>query len=733
MRCPIDVLTSEDLQSSGSRTVEELMRTRPEFGSLGTSLAAPTSDVASTELNLRGLGSAYTLTLLNGRRFSVNGAPNVAVIPYEAIDRIEVLKSGASAIYGADAVTGVVNLVLKKSADGPGISTRYAKGTDGYDETLLTGYFGDRQDRSSFFILGNYYERGSIPGISRRPFASNDKRPLGGIDLRSSFGIPAPIDLPTGERVIINTDVVPVGQTSLDPADFRPYDQDRDAHDRVPDQNLNALQAVRISSVIANGTFDISDATKLSVEVLGARVEQSNQRSGSATTLLDVPASNPYNPFGVAVQARYRAIDRDGMAQPRQIQTDSISSGIELEQALGAKFKLNVSANYFRDDTTYTDTNAYFIDGLADALARPGLDAFNPFGNRANSAAQLAGVIVETGTDTVTDLQEFDAHVTGELFSLWAGPVQSVFGATTRKEDLRYTPDAFLQLGKIADAGGATSEFLGDRSVNEAYAEFRVPLIAARDDEVDPVLEATFAGRYSDFSDVGDSVDPLVSMKWQATRSLAVRASYNTSFKPPFLEDLNPSTVASEARVYDPVSATDIETIVFTGGSADLVPETASTTSLGLVFQPVAVPGLFVSADFFKIAQRDLIIAPDPQDIILGLAPGQVLRGDDIGIGGEDVIIYALLTNVAERNVEGLDLSTSYSHRLAGGSELRLNLAASRLLKLETDVVGGDPVDISGTYSPTFGGLPSWKASGAATWEIPPARGDGDREPCGQL
>lgn len=711
---PIEVLGAEDIAASGQFTVGELLRTQPAFS--GASGAIEGDGTGRQTLNLRGLGDVYTLTLLNGRRFSVNGPANVAAIPAAAIERVEVLKAGASGLYGSDAVTGVVNLILRQSHEGFGFDASYGSGADGYDTQDYSVYFGGTGETGRFFVLANYHSNGSIAAVDRRVVASNDQRALGGLDGRSDANNPGTIVFGNFDAVLtLDRSRVPRGGSSLNPADYKDYDFDGDRYDRRPDGQYAFAPSER-TSVIFNGVHEFGERTELTGTFLYNRTTARNV-TGTSTIFAEVPATNPHNPFGQDVGVFWRPFPPQfgdtGAIEERAI--DSVSGSLALAHGFGQGWKFQLTTNVFREADSLDRPNAYLDSALREALASSSPDALDPFCNRCNPDSRYEGVIVGLQTDRTTTLMEADARVTGEAFTLPTGTVQTAFGLYAREERFDFDPDRLLTAELATDEGVAFPQDL-TRTVKAAFAEVRVPLLRERNGAGTSPLELGLAARYEDFSDVGGTFDPLVSLRAEVVPDwLTLRASYNTSFRAPALEDLTAARFPEEVTVFDPVANDLVDAIAFRGGNAQLDPETARTFSIGAVLQPAAAEDLLVALDYWRIKQSDVIVNPDPQAVVNGVIPGTVTRGDNIGQGGEDLLIEALLTNVAEREAEGLDLLASYTRSL-GDTRLDLDVSATYLLSFGADVLDGRGlVDEAGTYSLGFGGLPEFKATSGLT------------------
>lgn len=700
---PVQVLSQDQLQLAGQKAVADLARTQPAFS--GTSGSAEGQGVGRSTLNLRGVGDQYTLSLINGRRFSVNGAANVGIIPESAIDRIEVLTSGASAIYGSDAVAGVVNIVLRRDADGVGGSVRYGEGTGGLAERQYSAFIGNRGDNGGFIISVDHFERDGLRGKDL-PTGTNNMTRFGSLDFRSDATNPARIILPDGSNFILNTDQFGPGTFSNNPASYRAFDFERDAHDRW-DGGMYAISPSKRTSVMLSANRDLGPDTKLTLDVIANRTKD-QFIVGSTVAVIDVPATNPYNPFGVPVTSVYRFSDFSdgpfglGIGGITSYKVDTLSSAVGIEHKFSDTLRFAATANYFREESHQSIPNAYSADGLVAAVNRAGSDAFNPFCNRCNTAEQFRGVLAGTFIDQTSELIDFDARLTGTLAELAGGDLAFAVGGSYRHESFKVRPDQHLVQGLLIDQGLVNNQSLS-RNVTSVFAELRAPVLET--------VELQAAARYEHYSDFGGTFNPLVAAKWEVVPDAVIfRASYSTSFRAPFLQDLTNDRTSSQVPVFDPVRNATVNAVAITGGNPDLDSEDAETFSAGLVLTPTFAPGLQVTIDWYRLKQKNLVIAPTPQSVIAGLAPGTVTRGPNVGGAGRDTLIEAFKTNGANRRISGIDFVAKYRTEFATKGEVTFEVAGTRLLDFKVDARdGGGLVEQAGSYSPIFGGLPSWK------------------------
>lgn len=730
---PIDVLGADQLEGIGQFTVGDILRNQPAFsGGNGQNVG---DGETQSFVNLRGVGPQYTLTLIDGKRFSVNGPGNVTMIPPAALERVEVLKAGASSIYGSDAVAGVVNFVLKDNQDGVGLNARYGS-ADGWEFQNYTFSFGGGDDQSSFFFLADYYTNPELSGFDRFDLISNDRRSLGGRDFRSTFQNPGRVTLGDGSNVILDYNRFGPGQGSQNPADYRPFDFENDRHDRADPcrdggavcRGNQAFAPTDRYSVVFNGKHEFSDRTTMRANFMFHRID-TTEISGVSTFNVDVPAGNFWNPFGEEVRVAFRPFgggELNNVGGVNDQRLDALRGAVTVDHELSDRFMLSVSGNAFHQNIEDNRPNIYISDAVVNSLALDGPESINVFCNRCNTSEQYAGILHNRRRNDISDLYTFDARVNGSAFSLPGGDVEIVAGMNWRREEFEIRPDPLFAAGALEDSSSPQPQELS-RSVLAGFAEARIPILAPAAGSSEPRVELGVALRYEDFSDVGGTFDPLVSARaFIIPDELLVRASWNTSFRAPQLEDLAGAQDFAELNLIDPLNpqldSVDVQGI--TGGNPDLEPEDAETISVGVVYTPEAVPGLFISADWWRLEQSNVILAPDPQAVLSGIVPGNVLRGTGIGSGGENIIVEAFLINVANREIEGIDFAINYAAPITDSIDGRINFGGTYTRKFDAEIGNGDGFqELGGTANLVFGALPQLRLVSQAALETGPVTG----------
>ncbi len=727
---PVTIIGSDRIVQSGSQSVDDLLRDEPAL--FGNRRADGRSGEDGARLNLRGLGEQYTLTLFNGRRISSDGPGNINLIPLDAIDRTEILKSGASAIYGSDAVAGVVNFVSRKAADGVSLHATYGDARNGADTLLVGGSAGVAGERTRMFIAADYTRRTPLLSYDRKITNTSDFRARGGADFRFDYNSPAPIcGVPGADGcLILDTSKVGRGQFSNNPADYREFDFERDALDIYADRDvgITIINGTKRINVFGSLEHDLNDEGTLSVFAEGLFLDE-RQRNRFGVEIpnfggepccdgyrgvIAVPATNPYNPFGVEVSdVRFATVGSDSVVNSVN-QTGRFIAGVRGDAAPSLKFE--VAAGLFRTRIDQIRPNSISVDGLNRAVSRTGADAFNPFCNRCNTAAQYAGVLEEQNNSDEQTMKTVDASLGGKLLTLPAGDVQFNVGAQYRREVSVSEANAGYQRSY-----GVPARQRQGRHVQALFAEVRAPLIEGSGNNAR--LELSGAVRYEHFSDVGDTVDPLAAVRFEAVPdTLTLRAAYSTAFRAPYLAQFGATNVGGVfIAVVDPTpppggdSTAQVESLQT--GNPNLKPEKSRSFSAGAVFTPRALGDLFVSLDYYNVRQTGVIATPTAQAVVNGAAPGVVTRDAT----GTIISVQSSVFNLASRRIEGLDFTARYNVRV-GRAKITPAVNMNYLLSFKADNADDlGSVDYLGQFSYLFGSVPRFRLSASLTAELKPA------------
>lgn len=696
---PVTVLTREKLDRSGAANLTDAIRNILPIQSNSVTDFSNTGNVGTgqSNINLRGLGNGSTLTLINGRRFALSGNSrinagnvyNINAIPLGAIDRIEVLKDGASAIYGSDAIAGVVNLILRKDYNGTEARVYYNNTFD-TDSRIVNGALttGFSNDRGSGVITIETYKQNEMMASDRDFSASADQRSRGGLDVRVSPGLRGTVYampgqtlpgvfLPNGQPATFAA--VPANQNGigLTAADFAATAGVVDVMNQNDYENTVPVR----DTVNIMGVFDyrLSDAVTLFGQVAYSNTDSHALIHNAAEVYLGqvtIPAGNPYNPFGVDVRIEKNLSQELGIGVRSNDYNDyGVVAGLRGPLIGGWEWE---SAFNYGQSTVNNGFNPYNRNrGLANALATDPAVAYNWFGDAGagpvNDAAKINNLRGNEIGKGIGDLSMVDLSLRGPLFHLFGNQLQAAIGAEYRK-------DSYEQ-SYISDATLPTDTFTGviqqqRRTTKSVFAEVEVPLVTA-DQNVPFVrnLELSLAGRYEDLGPYGTTSDPRVGLRWQLSPSLLLRTSWGTSFRAPAADQVGSAPLVVSRSVADPLRGNQVYSFVtYEPTDLGLQPETSDNFSAGLVFEPSALEGLSVSLDYYLIDYKDKFTYLFPDNAVRYPEFSRyVTRGapsaQDIanGYAGPITSMQLGYVNLASTKVSGIDFDVSYTWDTALG------------------------------------------------------------------
>ncbi len=722
---PVFVLEREDLQKTGLTSIGDILQDLTTNGAaLNTTFN--NGGTGETNVSLRNLGANRTLVLVNGRRWVSNlfGIVDLSTIPVSIIERVEVLKDGASAIYGSDAIAGVINITTRDTYDGAEASAYLGENAEGDGRTELYDFtIGSSTDRASVVLNAAYSKQEPIYAgdreISAVPlfgFGGNNvltgassTTPFGRFGFGASGG-----RLPNGAPGTLT--LVP-GRSGTTSGDFRPFDLATDGFNFAPDNYL--LTPQERTSVYAEARYRITgDITFSSTMVYNERRSDLQLAVspltfgtvGAGIARFAIPASNLYNPFGVDVtRAQFRG------TQPlrnfgQDADTFYFSGGLEgAFDVADRNFSWDASYIYTDSERRNTTTGLFNLNSLAVGLGPSFLDAngvptcgtpdapiagcvpINIFGGPDGFTAAMADSVSFTAQDTLyKKLYDYTANITGDLFDLPAGPLGFAAGYEYRREFGSDQPDALISSG--ASSGNIRQPTAGSFSLDELYAEFNIPIL--KDLAFAEVFEVSIAARYSDYSNFGETTNPKFGFRWKPFADLLVRGNYSEGFRAPSVSELFLGAADSFPTIADPCSSTSdpagaVATRCFggfggvsavpagyeqansqiritVGGNANVQPETARTKTLGLVYSPSWAEGLDVYLDWYDIEITDVIGAPSGQFVL----DDCYLRGNLRSCAlitrqpnGEILDLFGGVTNNAVSRgveVEGYDFTVAY-------------------------------------------------------------------------
>lgn len=711
---PVDVISEETFKRTAGESIANLLKSQPI--SIGASLAPTNNEYTGggSSANLRGLGAAYTLVLVNGRRFGGEDTPDLDAIPSEAIQSIEILKNGASAVFGSDAIAGVVNVKLKENFDGLQVFGSYGNTVDGDASYRRAGVlFGASNDIVEFTGSLAYEKRNGMTKDDRPLTASRDYRPYGGPDRRST-SVTTPNRLTVGGiNYMIDTTRFSPGQTGALASDYVLRSQaaavSTNEEGTYPPQEGFSGHWV--------GKFHLLDErVVLFTDGYFSTRKQEFVALDSPIVNVVVPGSNPYNPFGTSVAAVYKFGPNEFGPITEEFDTTNVRWTLGL---MGKIDGFNYEAGFTRYEKTVDE---HYINDISLAAAqaaanRTDATAFNPFGYWANSAAQLAGLSPTSNYTIENKLSTLYARLSGPLFTLPAGEVQFAVGAERREVEYAATFDAGWQNTVYWWNGGGRRNSDQSRDVSTIYGEINVPLVSNPDSMLLSSLEASGAVRRESYSDFGEATVKQASMRAGFLQeTLYFRASYAESFRAPSLAQLYQAQSRNTEPggfFYDPVRGGNLPVDRIVGGNLDLKPELGESYNIGLVYLPSFVDRLSLSLDYWKVEITDLIAAPDGQALLNGTSPSGVITRDPIT---QYPTLDLRLSNGGNRTAQGIDFGANYVLPDTPIGRVGFNFNATYTFEFE-DAAGAIRVDRLDSYSSTFGPIPKWRWVLGSTWD----------------
>lgn len=689
---PVLTLDRTAIENSGYDNLQQLLEKLPVNGNGAFSTRGNNQDSSANgaaSISLRGLGADATLVLVNGRRVAISSFAesvttnfvDINTIPVAAIERVEVLKDGASAVYGSDAVAGVINIVLRKDFDGFEISAGYGDVTKGSSaEYTASAIWGTSGEDSNVTMIFDYYKNETLGNAERGRIGSANNSAYGGEDYRSSRGFPGRFFVDDGEGGSFiqrdpgcPTDQI-AGQTCL--YDYGPWNL------LIPESERTGLLLQAHKGLGAG------------VEVFTEIAAQHNRSiaQGAPTPLdetagltLDEHPNDPYVGTDAVGISRFRTVD----AGPRQwsIETDNLRMVLGLRGSIANEWDWEVAAQRARSESTQTGNRnqGWVRTDFLQPLLTSG--EYNPFGGTINSQDVIDQITTSLVRQGESELTTLDASVSGAIFDMASGPAMMAAGLEYREESVSDVPDDQFVRGLIFGTEAVQAE--ADRNNWSAFLEFSFPLTES--------LELQVAGRYDDYEDFGDTTNPKVALRWAPTDQVALRASWGQGFRAPSLAQVGLGPSQESEFFTDTYGCADNPaycantdfTIVF-AGNPDLKPEESETLNLGVVFQPM--DSLSLSVDYWDIEQDNKIdevprifiyTAECDNQASTICVRGAPLPGDTLGPLDR---INSGFVNIGKQTATGVDLAVQYSRDVGSGS-VTLGLDYTHLLEFDKVVL----------------------------------------------
>lgn len=683
---PLAVVDSVAIDSIGAKNIADITQTLTiNTGAENNPDAFTQNATAGTSnINLRGLGVASTLVLLNNKRQVVNAQPTneglnfvdtSSLVPMIAIDRMEVVKDGASALYGSDAVAGVVNFITKRNYDGVMISADYQDGAHGDNkEYILQGLWGASGDNGNVMAAISY--------TNRSPLFISDRRLSRPQDDTSALGNPASYFLN-----IPGVGALPI----IDPYGCEEFGGSPDL--RAPSGTIPGLEVgfcgfdfgkfysyvadeSRINTYVsANYEFDNDITWTAEFGMARNRAERGGAPSFPILTSPVVPDYHPQNPFGQPVAFFGRAEGNGFAGDPANTESDTFRFSTNLQGVTDSGF-WEISYTRAVNDFLFSvpdvlDTEFQLAlygfggsdcDPVAGSPGEGSCEFFNPFAtsytNAPNSDYVVNSFTGKQVIDSKADLEVFEAFTSFDVFEMGGGFAALALGVQYRENQLSQDYDELSNQDSFTFVIG-NPDIDGSQDVWAAFGELALPL--SED------LDVQLALRYEDYGgSIGSTVDPKLAVSYRATDTFSLRGSISTSFRAPTVF-LAQGGATSLQQMVDPVQGAVAFVAVRTSGNEDLKPEESTAYNLGFSYEPFR--DLSLEIDYWNFEFEDLIIQENAQALLNAdpTNPDRIIRAGD-PLTGPVLQINNTYVNASSLETSGVDFVASYKMETEAGN-----------------------------------------------------------------
>lgn len=781
-----DVINRVDIERMGVTSMEEMLRFIPQTSDYGSvalqgQVANPQSPGGLTfqnsEVKLRGFSSLQTSILINGRRLqrgNLSAGADLSRIPVAAIERIEILPSSASAIYGGGAIGGVINIILRKDFAGRDVTTYFGTSTDGGAEEFRLTYFEGRTfngGRTHLSLTANYQKReplyledrdylqraldrfppSSALLVSGRPIYEQYIIPAfasapGTIVLNAvsgGLGIPGN---PTARFAAIPAGLTAAQASALTPADFTTGANNANLGTRFGRSILYRPEE-RYSLDAAFDHEFVPDKLELYAE-LGLNYMRSEYSYPQITPTITLGATDPLNPFRTGVTPGFVGVPVSIVIDPLDLPDPSIFQDRQgLRGVLGFKGKIGDRWEWSLDGTgeygrshsegrnptqnLVTFINSTAVVGLTQAQRRA---LYNPLADHSqNPATADMAPYYDYMRDFIfrSDLAQVNFRVVGDVFDLPAGPLRVSPGAELIWAQFETFQQVITSPGYLTALGGTQglpSTTVNSRRTTAMFVETVAPLIGDRWRPLPlHAVDLNLAARWEGTDDSTDKTSPTVGLRVAVTPDVAFRVSYSEGFFPPDQSQYeNPVTnPAAVTPGTDPFRGnTNIPPrIEISGGNPNLLPETSKAWNYGVILTPRGLPGLTASVDYWEIEKKNAIRSINGPSFAVAdplSYPGRVIRADptptDIANGwlGAVTSIDWRPVNVGFTATEGADIRLRYLHDAGGLGKFTFTTTATWTKSFREQILPVNPVierlDSSGNPL-------EWRGYASTFWE----------------
>ena len=679
---PVTVIDAASIRVEGFTSVDQLLQAQTSMA--GAAVGSTTNNGADgvAQVDLRGMGAQRTLVLLNGRRMVNSGsgadsAVDLNAIPVASIARVEILKDGASAVYGSDAIAGVVNIITKKDFDGVQIDLNGSSTDKGDGETgELSALYGFSTDSGNYTLGASFSKRDGVVQADR------DWTEAGYSSFIPTGSLGGKVQNAAGEWVARSTG----------------YDFTQDSWYQTPSKRY---------SLFANATQELGSDIVLSADMLYTKRKSDQQMAAQpGSVMLDIcgePGADAVNCVtltpamiagGIAaddtgrVEYRRRTNDVGPRIYAQDTDTLRLSAGVAGTLDVHTGMNWDISYTYGKNEADTSVANSINAVRMANSV----------YANQAEwfSGAPLTGAIV----NDISYLEQTDGGnaqniiagvLSGDLFDLDAGAVGFAIGAEYRRDSGFYNPDPVIVAGEGTAAQQDPTK--GSYSVVSFYQEVSVPF--------SDKLTGEFALRFDDYSTFGKASTWKVGLTYQANEEIMLRSVAATGFRAPNVSELYGGNTGSYDYLDDPWgNEQDPQILVNYTSDANIQPEESESFTAGVVLSPAQIDGLSMTVDYWRFKVSNAITRLDAQAGLNNCFAGDQVACDTFSItmAGDLSNFTNPLTNVGNQDTSGIDANIAYRFD-ALGLTWKINNDTTWLLKFKQD-----GIDYTNTIDGNFGG-----------------------------
>eukprot|EP01093_Parvamoeba_rugata_P008176 TRINITY_DN234_c0_g1_i3.p1 TRINITY_DN234_c0_g1~~TRINITY_DN234_c0_g1_i3.p1 ORF type:complete len:884 (+),score=259.06 TRINITY_DN234_c0_g1_i3:3813-6464(+) len=728
---PVTVITAADINLSGEPSVGDVLNnlSSNSFGSWKGVSGYGAGDAASSNINLRGLGSDATLVLLDGRRMpgtssSSGAAADTSLIPMAIVERIEILRDGASAVYGSAAVAGVINIITKKDFNGVNAKFEYnqpkVEGGESKTFSLTSGYTSDKGN-----IIFSYEHAQDNAVFDREIWAMDDP----------TYGAYSPYS-PISNYKIGGTGGYFANQDKCDAAPDTVASGDSCLYNYG--EVTKFYPDVEKNSFLTSFTYELTDNINFTGRAMASFNETDSRYAGTpvSTAAIWMDADNPFNPVGEDVRIYTRAVPIGNRDTKTEVMTTDVVFGFEGFTDLGNG--LDWEVNY---QNSISKTNVFGKNLINDKIFQAEIDTgnwdlFNTSGMSYEDWSDSMGDLYQQANHTGTyegryESQQIDGLVSTTLLDDGDFVIAGVIGGEFEQIDFTQVSDPESANGFISGGSGGDDVY-ANRDRTAAYLEVQASFPYD--------IDLTVAGRYEKYEQSGltnlgeksttfDKVVPKVGLTWRPLDTLLLRGSWGESFRAPNMGEMFQSYALSFPTVRDTAwcaanpgqalggycADAGEQVATWFGGNSELQAETGDSTTLGFVWD--AVDGLSVEMTYYTINYDDKIDSVTNTELLrleqeaggVGSTPNAIDRGPS-GTGQIDYM-YTGYINKSSLSTDGIDFSAKYRFDTSFG-DFSTSLNLSKVLSFEEVADSeSEPFDYAGLQD-----YPDWKGDFAVNY-----------------